>query len=125
MFAAPSLLKMAAQEEMEQHEEMMAEEADTGVNSIEALVNYGVNAGDIAKLRANGIHTIEGLAFATKKELVDIKGISDQKVDKMQKEGKYGAYAREGRWQFAPLHCPRLSASCLLCGARKPQPCGS
>lgn len=41
---------------------------------------FGVNMGDLKKLREGGVHTIESLAHASKKELCQIKGISEAKV---------------------------------------------
>lgn len=80
--------RMAAQMQEMQHQEEMVDDG-SGINSVEALAQYGINAGDIAKLRAAGVHTIESLAFAAKKDLNSIKGLSEQKVEKMQKEGDY------------------------------------
>jgi hypothetical protein len=42
---------------------------------------------DIKKLTEGGIHTVEALAHAPKKELLAIKGLSEAKVEKLQKEG--------------------------------------
>jgi DNA repair protein RAD51 len=54
-----------------------------------------VSAADIKKLREAGYHTIEALAHAPKKELANIKGISDAKVDKILShgEGPTGAWS--------------------------------
>jgi predicted RecB family nuclease len=49
---------------------------------------HGIPAADIKKLKEGGVHTVEALAHAPKKELTAIKGISEAKVDKMQKEGE-------------------------------------
>lgn len=46
----------------------------------------GINSGDIKKLQESGYHTIESVAFAPKKYLLAIKGISDQKADKILAE---------------------------------------
>lgn len=51
------------------------------------LQAHGIPAADIKKLMEGGIHTLEALAHAPKKELTAIKGLSDAKVEKMQKEG--------------------------------------
>ena len=51
------------------------------------LQELGVAAADIKKLRDGGINTVEALAHAPKKELLSIKGISEAKVEKIQKEG--------------------------------------
>ena len=44
-------------------------------------------AGDIKKLKEGGINTVDALAHASKRELVAIKGLSEAKIDKIQKEG--------------------------------------
>lgn len=49
---------------------------------------HGVPAADLKKLREGGIHTVEALAHAPRKELANIKGISEAKVEKLQKEGE-------------------------------------
>ena len=51
--------------------------------SIDKLQEHNINAADITKLKTSGICTVKGLLMVTRKELLNIKGISDQKVDKM------------------------------------------
>jgi len=53
---------------------------------IDILQQHGVPAADIKKLKEGGVHTVEHLAQAPKKVLIEIKGISEQKVEKYQKE---------------------------------------
>ena len=48
---------------------------------------FGVAAADIKKLREGGVHTVETLAYAAKKDLVAIKGLSEAKVEKIQSQG--------------------------------------
>jgi DNA repair protein RAD51 len=80
---------MAMEEQRDQHvEEEMEEEPGGCAVPIEALQAQGIAAADIKKLREGNIYTVEGLAHACKKELTSIKGISEAKVEKMQKEGK-------------------------------------
>lgn len=43
----------------------------------------GITAGDIKKLQEAGFYTVEAVAFAPKKFLVTVKGISDAKADKI------------------------------------------
>lgn len=50
----------------------------------------GIAASDLKKLEDGGVYTIEGLAHGSKKELALIKGLSDAKIEKMQKEGTRG-----------------------------------
>lgn len=46
----------------------------------------GITAGDIKKLQEGGFYTVESVAFAPKKHLVSIKGISEAKADKLLQE---------------------------------------
>jgi DNA repair protein RAD51 len=67
-------------------EEDCVEVLGTGPIPIEELKKEGVSAGDIAKLTEMGFHTVESLAFTPKKNLLQIKGFSEAKVDKLLKE---------------------------------------
>jgi DNA repair protein RAD51 len=67
-------------EEVQQEEEEM--ELD-GPTPIKALEEKGINAGDIKKLEEAGFHTVESIAFTPKKHLVNVKGLSENKVDKI------------------------------------------
>jgi DNA repair protein RAD51 len=46
---------------------------------------------DIKKLLEGNIYTVDALAHMPKRELTNIKGLSDAKVEKMQKEGAAAA----------------------------------
>jgi meiotic recombination protein DMC1 len=43
----------------------------------------GINAADITKLKNSGFCTVKSLLMAPKKELLNIKGITDAKLEKM------------------------------------------
>lgn len=47
------------------------------------LQQCGINANDVKKLEEAGFHTVEAVAYAPKKELINIKGISEAKADKI------------------------------------------
>lgn len=64
-------------------EDMEVDEENLTSVSIDKLQEFNVNAADINKLKAAGICTVKGLLMVTRKELLNIKGISDQKIDKM------------------------------------------
>ncbi|KAF4044256.1 Rad51 [Phytophthora infestans] len=72
------------------------EEMDMGVEEHEMqgprLVNIleqaGINATDVNKLKDAGMHTVDAVAMATKKQLVGIKGISEVKAEKMLKAAR-------------------------------------
>lgn len=56
---------------------------DCGPQPLARLEGNGINAGDLKKLEERGYHTIESVAFVPKKDLLTIKGISEQKADKI------------------------------------------
>jgi DNA repair protein RAD51 len=56
---------------------------ETGPRSIDELQNQGINVTDINKLKAAGLMTVESIAYATTKQLCNIKGISEAKVAKL------------------------------------------
>lgn len=75
------------------------------------LQELGIAIGEIKKLKEGGIMTVESLAYAPKKELLSIKGLSEQKVEKLQSAGKL---------QILPLvdfevHEVRLRFLCRCC----------
>ena len=56
---------------------------------IDELANHGINGGDINKLKGHGLCTILACLMCTKKEMCNIKGMSEAKVDKiMEAAGK-------------------------------------
>ena len=64
--------------------EAEVEEERTGpFNHIDRLEGPGLGAPDIKKLKDAGHHTMESLCHSTKKELATIKGLSDNKIDKI------------------------------------------
>lgn len=48
----------------------------------------GISATDIKKLKEGGFYTVESIAYAPKKLLLAVKGISETKADKLLSEGK-------------------------------------
>lgn len=64
--------------------EIVSEQQDEfGPQLICKLQSQGINAADIKKLEDAGYHTVEAVAFAPKKSLLVIKGISEAKADKL------------------------------------------
>ena len=75
-----------AQAEREVAAEVQQEDEEVeleGPTPIKALEEKGINAGDIKKLEEAGFHTVEAVAFTPKKHLVQVKGLSENKVDKI------------------------------------------
>ena len=54
---------------------------------VEKLAECGISAQDIKKLTEAGLHTVEAVAYTPKKNLLTIKGISEQKAEKILSEG--------------------------------------
>jgi DNA repair protein RAD51 len=54
---------------------------------IEKLQEAGIHAQDVKKLTDAGFHTVEAVAYTPKKSLISIKGISEQKAEKILAEG--------------------------------------
>lgn len=53
-------------------------------HKIEELESHGIAAADIKKLKAGGYNTIESIAHATLRKLIEVKGISEQKAQKLK-----------------------------------------
>lgn len=58
----------------------------TPAKLIKTLEKNGITAGDIKKLQEAGYYTVESVAYAPKKDLITIKGISEAKADKLLQE---------------------------------------
>lgn len=59
----------------------------TGPLLVNKLQEAGIHPNDIKKLADAGLHTVEAVAFTPKKNLLIIKGISEQKAEKILAEG--------------------------------------
>ncbi|KAH8554362.1 meiotic recombinase Dmc1 [Umbelopsis sp. PMI_123] len=69
--------KIEGQIEVEGDDELYFTEVDQ-------LQNYGINVADINKLKSAGICTVRGIHMATRRSLCKIKGLSENKVDKIK-----------------------------------------
>ena len=69
------------QEEEEEDQEM-------GPMMVDRLESCGINNSDVTKLKDGGFHTVEAVAYATMKQLTEIKGISEGKATKILTESK-------------------------------------
>ena len=77
-----------------QYEEQEAEDQQGGPILVVKLQEAGITPQDIKKLSDAGLHTVESVAYTPKKALMAIKGISEQKAEKILAEGM----ARQGRF---------------------------
>jgi len=83
--AAPAAASAATHAGANDQMQMDQEDDDmVGPMPIEKLAEAGINTSDIKKLKAQGMFTIESVAFSTNKFLGDIRGFSDAKVKKIQ-----------------------------------------
>ena len=60
-----------------------SQEEDSGPLPIAALKEKGINAGDIKKLEDAGFRSVESVLFKARKDLLQIKGLSEGKLDKI------------------------------------------
>ncbi|XP_065729103.1 DNA repair protein RAD51 homolog 1 isoform X1 [Phocoena phocoena] len=74
---------MAMQMQLEANADTSVEEESFGPQPISRLEQCGIHANDVKKLEEAGFHTVEAVAYAPKKELINIKGISEAKADKI------------------------------------------
>jgi hypothetical protein len=75
----------APQEEEEQYQV-------SGPLLVDKLQEAGIHLQDIKKLTDAGFHTVEAVAYTPKKNLISIKGISEQKAEKILAEGECRSY---------------------------------
>ena len=62
------------------------EEEQFGPLLVATLEQHGIAATDVKKLVGAGFYTVESIVYAPKKKLMEVKGISEQKADKIQLE---------------------------------------
>ncbi|PBL01279.1 Rad51-domain-containing protein [Armillaria gallica] len=78
-------MSQASQDDVEQEGEAFQ---FTGPLLVNKLQEAGIHANDIKKLADAGLNTVEAVAFTPKKHLITIKGISEQKADKIIAEAQ-------------------------------------
>lgn len=64
-------------------QEDVYQEEELPYSLIDKLQDAGINAADLKKLKDAGYNTSQSVVFAMRKDLLNIKGLSDQKVDKI------------------------------------------
>ena len=60
----------------------------TGDSRSRFIQEVGISPQDVKKLSDAGLNTIESVAYTPKKVLLGIRGISEQKADKILAEGE-------------------------------------
>ena len=71
-------------ENLQNRQDEQMDEQQVSFRKIEEMENFGINRADITKLKAGGFNTIESIAHATLKKLQEVKGISEQKAQKLK-----------------------------------------
>merc|ERR1712181_189865 len=66
--------------------QVQEEEEQFGPLLVATLEQHGIASADVKKLMAAGFYTVESVVYAPKKKLMEIKGVSEQKADKIQLE---------------------------------------
>merc|ERR1719328_371754 len=62
------------------------DEEQFGPLLVKVLEQHGISSTDCKKLQEAGFYTVESVVYAPRKKLMEIKGISEQKADKIQLE---------------------------------------
>lgn len=75
----------------------------TGPLLVNKLQEAGIHANDIKKLAEFGLNTVEAVAFTPKKTLLTIKGISEQKADKILAEGGCSFFVVDAYMRYIDL----------------------
>lgn len=61
---------------------------DVAFSKIDELQDSGINVSDIQKLKEAGFSTALSIVYTTRRDLVNIKGMSDQKIDKISEAAR-------------------------------------
>lgn len=89
----------------------------TGPLLIEQLEGNGITPGDIRKLKDEGYHTVESVAYAPKRALLTVKGISEAKADRIGMEA--AKLVPMGFTTASEFHSRRSELICLTTGSKQ------
>ncbi|CAD6343916.1 unnamed protein product [Miscanthus lutarioriparius] len=84
---------------------------------IEQLQASGIAALDVKNLKDSGLHTVEAVAYTPRKDLLQIKGISEAKVDKIIEAAS--KIVPLGFTSASQLHAQRLEIIQVTTGSRE------
>lgn len=80
-------IKEASEEEtatLESDEQAELEEDDVFFQDIDILLEHRISPEDILMMKAIGINTIKGVQMTMRKKLLELKGFTNEKVDKIK-----------------------------------------
>ncbi|XP_016689764.2 DNA repair protein RAD51 homolog isoform X3 [Gossypium hirsutum] len=101
------------QQQQQQEEEL--EEMHHGPFPVEQLQELGIASLDVKKLKDAGLCTVESIAYAPRKDLLQIKGISEAKVDKIMEAAS--KLVPLGFTSASQLHAQRLEIIQITSGS--------
>mmetsp|Transcript_108986 Transcript_108986/g.313927 ORF Transcript_108986/g.313927 Transcript_108986/m.313927 type:complete len:350 (-) Transcript_108986:406-1455(-) len=81
--ASAQVKPRAVEARVEAANDVEMDEEELPYSLVEKLQDAGINAADLKKLKDAGFNTSQSIVFAMRKDLLSIKGLSDQKVDKI------------------------------------------
>ncbi|GAV52140.1 hypothetical protein ZYGR_0AG01310 [Zygosaccharomyces rouxii] len=110
--AEPDSLPPGAQDEQDMEDDM----ALASFVPLEKLQVNGITPSDLKKLREFGLHTVEAVAYAPRKQLMEIKGISEAKADRLLNEA--ARLVPMGFVTAADFHLRRSEMICLTTGSK-------
>ncbi|KAH3902607.1 probable DNA repair protein rhp51 [Saccharomycodes ludwigii] len=117
----PSQQQLSQNINNENTDPQVAEEENDGEGMgsfvpLEQLQVNGITSSDLNKLRDNGLFTVEAVAYAPKKDLIEIRGISEAKADKLLMEAS--KLVPMGFVTAADFHMRRTEMICLTTGSK-------
>lgn len=71
------------EDESTQEQALEDDEEELPFREIDQLQEHGINVADITKLKMAGMATVMSILMSTKKELLNVKGITEAKVEKL------------------------------------------
>eukprot|EP00931_Biecheleriopsis_adriatica_P107397 TRINITY_DN81742_c0_g1_i1.p1 TRINITY_DN81742_c0_g1~~TRINITY_DN81742_c0_g1_i1.p1 ORF type:complete len:351 (-),score=116.71 TRINITY_DN81742_c0_g1_i1:80-1132(-) len=107
---------VASRAEADAQEEVL-EDDELPYSLIDTLQDKGINAADLKKLKDAGYNTNQSVVYAMRKDLLSIKGLSDQKVDKIIEAARSGS--KVGFVTATELVARQKNCFKLSCGASK------
>ncbi|CAI5755579.1 unnamed protein product [Candida verbasci] len=93
------------------------EEENNGPLLIEQLEGNGITSSDIKKLKADGYHTVEAVAYTPRRQLMVVKGISEAKAEKISLEA--AKLVPLGFTTASEFHSRRSDLICLTTGSKQ------
>ncbi|CAI0401945.1 unnamed protein product, partial [Linum tenue] len=115
-----SLSLQAEMEQQQQRNQNLAHEQqheENGPIPVELLQESGIASIDVKKLKEAGLCTVESVAYSPRKELLQIKGISEAKVDKIIEA--VSKLVPLGFTSASELHVQKLNLVQITSGSRE------